>query len=280
VANGWGDRLSPDGRWVTYTIPMGAQKTVTNIKATAGGDPRSLGNVKVLAWSPDSRRLAVRDGARLALVDATSGTSRDLARGAIGQASFSPDGKAIAFSRGNHAEAPRWRSNIFVVRLTDDSESQLTNDGYSDHPVWGSMWIAFRRFQYKGTWTVGALYLMQPDGSGVRRLAAGKEGPTPTFLGLDPVEFSNDGTRVLGCEAGEFKCSPEMFNVPGGEAYDLSIASAAVTQVQDLSEDGTKVLSTAGAFDGPPRDLYSIPSGGGSPRLLVKNVSSARWAGG
>jgi Tol biopolymer transport system component len=279
VANGWGDKLSPDGRQVTYSIPNGEEHWTTNIKDVVRGDPRPLGEVSVLAWSTDSKHLAVRNDTGLTLVDAESGETRDLASGAVGEASFSPDGKAIAFSRNNEKEAPRLRSDIFVIRLSDDSESRLTNDGYSNQPVWGSDRIAFRRFHYEGDWPVGALYLMRADGSEVRRLATGKETPVPTFLGLDALEFSKDGKTLLGCAANEFLCSPVTFSVPDGEAHDLSVEKKAVTRALDLSEDGTQVLATAGAFDGPPHDLYAIPSEGGRPQLLVKNVSSARWAG-
>jgi Tol biopolymer transport system component len=279
VANGSDGTLSPDGRQMTYSIPRGVEHWMTNIKNVAVGDPRPLGEVTVLAWSPDSTHLAVRDKARLLLVDAESGVPRELASGSVGEASFSPDGTAIAFSRGNGKVAPKWRSDIFVVRLSGGPESRLTHDGHTNEPAWGANWIAFRRFHYEGVWPVGVLYVMRPDGSDAQRLAAGKESPVPTVLGLDAVELSKDGTKLLGCAAGEFHCGPVTFDVPGGAPHDLSLDAEAVTQVEDLSEDGMQVLATAGAFDGPPRDLYAIPFAGGSSRLLLKNVSSASWAG-
>ena len=279
VANGWGDMLSPDGREVTYSIPNGDDGWTSHVKNVVRGDPRPLGKVNVLAWSPDSKSLAVRNDTGLQLVEAASGKTRDLASGAVGQASFSPDGKAIAFSRHNEKEAPAWRSDIFVIRLSDDSELRVTNDGYSDQPVWGSDWLAFRRVHYEGSWPVGALFLLRPDGGGARQLATRQESPVPTYLGLDAIGFSKDGTKLLGCAAWEFHCSPVTFSIPSGEAHDLTVETEAVTQAQDFSDDGSEVLVTAGAFDGPPRDLYAIPFEGGPPRLLVKNVSSARWAG-
>ena len=275
VANGSGGTLSPDGSQMTYSIPNGVDHSTTNIKNVAIGDPRPLGEVTVLAWSPDSKHLAVRDSKGLLLVDAESGATRKLASGAIEGASFSPDGTAVVFNRTNDKQEPNWRSDIFVVRLSDDSVSRLTKDGHSAEPLWRAKWIAFRRSCYdcalprRGG---SLLFLMHPDGKDVWQLAAGT--PSRTLL---PLEFSKDGTKLLACAATEY-CSPVTFAVPDGAAHHLSIETEAVTTPQDLSEDGTQVLVTAGAFDGPSRDLYAIPFAGGPSRLLLKNVSSASWA--
>ncbi len=271
VANGSGGTLSPDGRLMTYRIPQGSKSWVTNVKEVAIGDPLSLGKVTVLDWSPDSKRLAVQEGNRLLLVDAGSGQPRELARGAVGGASFSSDGKAIAFSRGNGKKAPAWRSDVFVVRLSDGSESRLTSDGHSDDPQWGGTWIGFRRFHYDADVPIGAIYLMHSDGTEVKRLSTGKEAPG----GLDALELSREGTKLLACAPAGSYCPPVMFDIPGSET-NVSVSSK--VSAADLSEDGSQVLALADAAEGPPA-LTMIPFGGGSGEPLVENVSSARWAG-
>jgi hypothetical protein len=281
VANGFAGTLSPDGKQVTYQIPQGTDTDhwLTNIKDVVRGDPRALGEVTVLAWSPDSTHLAVRDGKQLLLLDSRTGETRVLAQGIIGGADFAPDGSAVVFSRGNGKVAPDWRSDIFVRRLADGSESRLTRGGRSDAPVWGGESIAFRRFHFDGDWPVGEIYLIGEHGGDARPFATGKQSPVAAALGLDAVELSADGRKLLACAAGEFHCGPVAYDVPDGAAHDLSLAGKAVTQVEDLSEDGTQVLVTAGAFDGPPRDLYTIPFGGGKPKLVLENVSEAHWSG-
>jgi Tol biopolymer transport system component len=275
VANGSDGTLSPNGRQMTYNIPKGGDHWLTNIKNVAIGDPRPLGEVTVLDWSPDSKRLLVSDSKRLLLVEAASGASRELASGFIGGASFSPDGTAVVFSRTNDPQALKWRSDIFVIRLSDDSVVRLTEDGQSEQPLWRAEWIAFRRTQHDADRPVAGLYLMHPDGKEVRQLAT--ERTEPLSLGLLPLDFSKDGTKLLSCAAtGEF-CWPVTFDVPDGTAHHLSAETEDGPVAQDLSEDGTQVL-VAGR-DGQPGGLYVTPFAGGNPRLLVENVVSGSWAG-
>lgn len=277
VANGSEGTLSPDGRQMSYSIASGGEHWMTNIKNVAIGDPRPLGEVTVLDWSPDSKRLAVSDSKRLLLVEAESGATRELASGVILGASFSPDGTAVVFSRTDDKQAANWRSDIFVIRLSDDSVVRLTKDGQSDGPLWRAEWIAFRRSHYDADRPVAALYLMHPDGKEVRQLAT--ERTRQLSLGLLPLEFSKDGTKLLSCAATSEFCWPVTFDVADGGAHHLSTETKDFPVAQDLSEDGTQVLVADADGDGPPFNLYVIPFAGGSPRLLVENVVSGSWAG-
>jgi Tol biopolymer transport system component len=276
--------LSPGGLSLAYSVPDNPNDeadlhVTTYVLDLAAGKSKSLDDLNVLSWSPKGSLLLGQSEERLVLVDIESGKRRELARGSLGQAAFSPDGQAIAFARNNGMEAPEWRSDIFSVRLSDGSITQLTRDGHSDMPVWGADWIAFRRFHYAGSWTVGAIYLMRPDGSDPHELARGKETPTPTFLGLDPLDFSDDGTRLLGCAASEFYCYPVTFTVPGGKSYEITVGKKGVIQAADLSADGQDVLVHAGGFDDHgDHVVYAVPFEGGQPRVLARNASSPSWS--
>ena len=104
-------QISPDGRWVAYTIAdtdKPANKRVTQIYliSTDGGEPRQLTNEKQSSssprWSPDGKRIAFvsnRDGqAQVWTVEVSDGRAGALKKitsistGADGPI-WSPDGK-------------------------------------------------------------------------------------------------------------------------------------------------------------------------------------------
>jgi hypothetical protein len=242
VAGGYTGTLSPDGRWVAYYVSDKKGQSLPNllVRAVAGGEPRSLGKVGEYAWSPDSTRLAVSEGRALLLVNVWSGERRELARAEVydGGLSFAPRGKALAFARANGKVGREYRSDIFTVRLSDLEVTQLTHDGHSDDPVWGREWIVYRSFHIDGDWSIGRLRLMRPDGSGKRPFARGDERVGRAQMGLEPLELSEDGKRLLACAAAEFSCPPVTFSVPDGKEYKLGLASR-------------ELVFDVGPFDGP-----------------------------
>ena len=187
------------------------------VRGVAGGQPRRIGRVFGI-WSPDSTRLAVSDPRGLFLVDVRTGKRRRLASADVGWLSFAPRGKLLAFSRTNGKVGREYRSDVFVVRLSDLALTRLTHDGHSDRPVWGGSWIVYRSFYLAGDWSIGRLRLMRPDGSDNRAFARGDERTSRAQMGLDPLELSADGKHLLACAAAEFGCPPVTFHGPGREA--------------------------------------------------------------
>lgn len=205
-------------------------------------------------------------------------------RRVIGGSSFAPDGSAIAYSRWSGGAGRRYRSDIFVMRLSDRRITRLSDDGHSDAPVWGGSWIVYRRFHFDSEWSIGRLRLMRPDGSGDRLLARGDERTSLARRGLRPLELSADGTRLLACAAAEFYCAPVTLLVPRGvgASYDLTlrrlVRSGELAQAGDLAHDGGAVLFTVGPFDSPVGGrVYASRFDSGEPRLLVRNASEASW---
>jgi dipeptidyl aminopeptidase/acylaminoacyl peptidase len=124
-------QLSPDGRWIAYTIAdtdKDANKRTTQIYliSTEGGEPRQLTKEKQSSvsprWSPDGKRLAfitARDGApqiwTVELAEVATGPLKkitDISTGADAPA-WSPDGNWLAFT-----------SEIYPECLTDDCNKQ------------------------------------------------------------------------------------------------------------------------------------------------------------
>jgi Tol biopolymer transport system component len=292
AADAYGGILSPDGRRVAYFAaergkwwPRSA-RPVLHVRSVAGGKPRRIGRVFGI-WSPDGTRLAVSDGKALYLADPESGRRRRLASAHVyqGGIGFSPRGDRLAFAGTNGKVGRAYRSDVFVVRLSDLEVVQLTHDGHGDAPVWGRGWIVYRSFHFAGDWSIGRLRLMRPDGSGERSFARGDERVSRAMRGLDPLELSADGTRLLACAAAEFGCAPVAFTVPGGERYDLGarlrrtvVRVHELATAADLAPSGRDVLVDVGPFDGDDgHRAYAIPFRGGEPRLLTRDATSPSW---
>jgi dipeptidyl aminopeptidase/acylaminoacyl peptidase len=286
AADGDSGTLSPDGRQVAYFVaPKGGQGfPILFVLRVAGGRPRRIGaSAGVRVWSPDSRRLAISDGKALFLVDTGSGERRCLARGRVylGGVSFAPDGNSVAYSRAGRGVGHLYRSDIFVVRISDGQMRQLTHDAHSDMPVWGRSWIVFRSFHFAGDWSIGRLRLMRRDGSDDRAFARGGERTSLAQMGLDPIAFSDNGKHLLACQAFEFNCAPLTFTVPGVERHAIVVERrpGELATAADLSRDGTHVLVDVGPFDGPLHHrVYAVPFGGGTPKLLVREATDPSWA--
>jgi dipeptidyl aminopeptidase/acylaminoacyl peptidase len=105
-------QISPDGKWVAYTVAtpdMDANRNASNIwmTPTAGGDSIQLtqsGHDSSPAWSPDGKTIAFlssRDGnSQVYLLSMDGGEAHEFTHLSIGAdiAKWSPDGKMIAFT--------------------------------------------------------------------------------------------------------------------------------------------------------------------------------------
>jgi hypothetical protein len=229
------------------------------------------------------------------LVDPDDGESRELARGKIWFASFSPDGNAIAYSDGNvPSEGQKLWTDIFLVRFSADlvKHVRLTTDGVSDHPVWGESWIAFdRRHDLEGYGpdygSVYDLYLTRPDGTEAHRLTIADEtaghGKKDDFLrfGLVPKSFSSDGKELLACVALELgSCEPVALSVPKGPGQKLvDAADEGAVWTIALSPDGETVLFEDGDLDDEEHHVIAtIPFTGGKRRIVLRNATQPSWA--
>jgi hypothetical protein len=279
----YGGSLSSDGRWLAYSRSGGISLFVVSV---SGGKGRLLGLDHGKEWSPRGARLGILDIDGLSIFDAASGARKRVVRARnVWQLSFSPDGRAVAYARTNGRGAKDYRSDIFVVTLSDGSVTQLTHDGHSGSPVWGRRGIVYQRLHWAGGLAPQSrLWLMRPDGSDKRFFARGAERLWHRFpvFGLDPLAVSEDGRHLLACQAFEFGCRRVTFTVPDGKRYGFPRlerleAKRGATPV-DLSRDGTRVLVDVGSVhDERNHGIYAIPFAGGKPRLLVDDAMQGDW---
>lgn len=240
-----------------------------------------------LAWSPDSRYLAVSlmstavtniaNQSGLAVIDTQTGTLTTVIHGAISGAGFATDGSdRLVFGRAPSLAANA-ATNIYVCRPSGASVTQLTHDGRSLNPVWGSTYIAYDRERLRrNDAPVFQIWLQAPGGGRPRKLTS--VHVRSLVEGLVPLVFSSDGSRLLAEYEGQDTSEAWAVNVPSGHAKRLTVRGQSVVGT-GLSRDGSTVLIDEQGFEGPPSGgrVSSIPFGGGKPQVLVGHGSQGDW---
>ena len=154
--------FSPDGSQIAYTSTV-AGNTDVYVVPTAGGDPKRLtyhpGIDRVRGWTPDGRRVifaSVRTSApqqsyyRLWTVSVDGGLPEPLPMPRAFSASYSPDGRRIAYEEITTAFVPEWYEGsmwrhyrggrthpISVMNLADYSVEKLPwNNSNDTLPMW------------------------------------------------------------------------------------------------------------------------------------------------
>jgi Tol biopolymer transport system component len=295
--SGSSPRVSPDGQAVAYLHEGPGNVQELRIAAASGGLARTLmtgfRDSFQLAFSPDSRTLAALRGPelgkrKLVLIDLATGGQRVVASGYFGGFSFSPDGAQLVYSRAGSERFPP-RSDVFryeipipgAIYVRPPGARRLTSDHRSLDPVWGPTGqIVFvkmvgakkRRYGPKNE-----LFLMSPDGKGVKRLTHTKVDPL--LLGLSPTEWSATGRRLLAEFQGQDTSYAVAVNPRTGAQRPVQETGEDGFVGSALSADGTTVLGFTGGFEPEPNhDVATVPYGGGKLKILVKNAFEPDWS--
>ena len=161
--------FSPDGSQIAYTATV-AGNTDVYVVSSVGGDPKRLtfhpGLDRARGWTPDGKRVifaSVRDSApqqaywRLWSVDAQGGFPEPLPMPRAFSASYSPDGRRLAYEEITLAFTPDWyeasmwrhyrggRTHpITVINLADNSIEKLPwTNSVDSLPMWVGNTIYF-----------------------------------------------------------------------------------------------------------------------------------------
>jgi TolB protein len=175
--------------------------------------------------------------------------------------SFSPDGRALAYARVHDD-----RSGLAVYDLRSDRTRQLTLGQDDALPVWGPEGIAFIR----GCCTDGDLWLVQPDGQGLRRL-------TSTDAGLFPVAWSADGAQLVAVSPAEGARQMWAVDMRSRGARLLTESNARLFP-DAFSRDGSSILAGSGCTsDNPVGELATVPFAGGKATVIARGPCAAVW---
>jgi Tol biopolymer transport system component len=265
--------ISPDGRWVAFFTHPDAEPSrlqFANIAGHRNFEPALLGEWNYLSavWDPTSRHVAVLmsrgDEQAIGIVEPLPGSpTRILARGPVGDMTFSPDGEQLAF-----VHSYRDATDICTVPLAGGQPDCLTDGGWNLAPVWGGLGIAFER---GGTCT-GDVWLMDGDGSHARQITHSGGA------GIAPFAVSSDGRRLLGAYLCPNNGRLWAVDLSSGAARDLT-GFVGDLAPDGISRDGRTILASIGCGEalGEIGLVELIPFTGGSPQVVAHGPCRASW---
>jgi TolB protein len=211
------------------------------------------------AWSPDGKTIAYIHGdtvngqTGIWLID-SSGSNNHIFYASVGAYSpgWSPDGQWIVFSDGGE---------IYKLKLSADSLTQLTTDGSNFFPAWSpdGQWIAYDRSITDESGPAG-VWLMRADGSNKKVIAKGRfpdwltTGQYLIFIG-----FHNEIYRVD---------INDTSNVNRLTSLNQSNIYATDNRYPRYSPNGTKIAFTSQPYGGKPQ-IWIMNSNGTNPQQLT-----------
>jgi hypothetical protein len=297
IQQGTSPHVSPDGLSVVYLHEGGGHKQEMKLVSSLEGPIRTLmvgWRVPFYtAWSPDSTLIAALRGPelgkqKLVLINVLTGAQRVVARGFFSGFSFNTDGSEIVYSRAGSEKYPP-RSDVFrdafvppgAVSVAAEKPVQLTHDHRSLDPLWGptNQIVFVKQIEAKKRkyGPKNELYLMNPQGKGVKRLTHTKVDPL--LQGLFPTDWSANGRRILAEFEGQDTSYAVGVNATTGAQRPIGKAGETGFVGTALSADGKTVLGFEGGFDPANKhDVVSVPYGGGKPTVLAKNAYEPSWS--
>ena len=279
VKSAGGTSISPDGKWVAYTVTetdfkqdayvtqiwLADAVTGSSIQLTRG--EKSSSNPK---WSPDGKWLAfassrVGDKSQLFLISPAGGEAVVLTKSETGVSGFewSADGKSVAYT-----------SSDAVSKAMKDRKEYL--DDYE---------VVRREYIYAHLWTLNISEALKEPQAG-RRRTKGKDFTVGSFA------WSPDGTKIAFSAA----VNPDLINGGTTDVYVLNLADDSVKKIvaqpgPDVclrwSPDGQQILIST--YMGNPNyfannsRLALVPAEGGPVRSLTdafdENPGFVAWTG-
>jgi acylaminoacyl-peptidase len=276
---------SPDGRSIAFNMAVAAAPVepppmVKPLDKPAGANwAKPFEVITRPRWRTNGVQLLPDTRTHIFVLPADGGTARQLTDGDYdhsGAVSWGADSKTLYFSANRRSDA--WLhltdSNLYALSLEDGAIVQLTDRvGPDGQPVVSpdGRTIAFVGHDDRGMTAHNTeLYVMNIDGSGVRRVETGYDGS------VSGPQWSPDGKRIF---VNYFERGPlKLGSVPasGGQLREhaTGLCGMGINRAFcmppgfSLARDGTWVT----AFGSPmrPADIGVATRRGGAPRMLTR----------
>jgi hypothetical protein len=290
--------VSPNGQMVAASN-FGSRGHALIVYSTVG-EPKQLyinlaqTEATALAWSPDSRYIAVQvtdttsssitnpgDGG-LAVIDTTARTVTRIASGFVFGATFeanpnATDCPAYAVSGVQKLDSP---TEIYTVNADGTGRTQLTHDARSLNPVWGPNGIGYDRQRFRDDHPPAFnIWLMNRDGTHPTQITRVRSGPLVD--GLVPLAFSANGSRMIAEFEGEGTSEGCTVSIATHTAKPINAAHHVSVEANGISRNGNTLLVTLDAFENPTAEgkVATMPFPSGRPNVLATHAGFGTWNG-
>ena len=260
-----GTQISPDGKWVAYTVGYGDFKqdafitqiwlvnseSVKSFQLTRGD--KSATNPR---WSPDGKWLAflsnrIEDKNQIFVIDPSGGEAQPLTKSEnpINNFAWSEDGKSIAYTATEPAAQP----------LKD------RKDYYGDYDV------VREGYSYVHLWTLDVAEAMKSP-------LVGKQRTKKTDFSIDSFSWSPDGSMI----AFSATLNPDLIQGATADIYLLKLSDDSVKKIVDqpgpdnnprFSPDGRQIVFASAMgeklFFAANSKLAIVGVDGGTPKSLT-----------
>src|SRR5579863_80370 len=227
--------LSPDGKWVVYTVAtpdMEANRNATNLwmSPTTGGEAVQLtrtGKDSSPKWSPDGKTIAflsARSGdSQVYLLSMDGGEAHPLTKLSTGAdiVKWSPDGKTIAFTSTVY---PDCKDDECNKKRNDEKEKNKVKAHFAEH-------LLYRHWTHWNESGRAHLFVMPSDGNGeAKDLTAGADYDVPPDVRGEEsdIDFSPDSKEICFTAVTDkveaISTNGDLFLVPvsGGDAKRIT----------------------------------------------------------
>jgi dipeptidyl-peptidase-4 len=246
------------------------QAAARKIAGVSEDEAKRLSQQRNWNLSPNKRSvvLAVGDDLYLYTFDSDNFTRLTSTPGEEKEATFSPNGKFIAFIRNN---------NLYVIDVATQRERQLTTDGNADTQNGILDWVYQEEVYGRGTFRA---YWWSPDSSRIAYLQL-DERPVKRFAVVDHIPTMQRVEEELYPKAGYPNPVARLFTVTasGGAPHEIdterySSGDFLIVNV-DWTPDSSKVVYQIQNREQTWLDLNAASVAGGAPKTLLRETTKA-----